>query len=95
MSKLSSSSFSEMRARELSLRSEFGWAIVQLDLHANGPRLRIHAPRSGRTVLLDPLEVESLTQWGHDDLTALVLGGAYTELSDSAGAIEDGGDGKP
>lgn len=64
---------------ELSLRSEFGWVVVGLDSKGNSPRLRVHAPRTGRTVLLDPLEVESLTQWRHEDLVRIVLSEAYAQ----------------
>lgn len=73
---------------EFSLRSEFGWVVVRLDTQGNGPRLRIHSPRSGRTILLDPLEAESLTQWRHDELTSLVLGRPYADSADEPGSEE-------
>jgi hypothetical protein len=79
---------------DLALRSEFGWAVVSLDTRGNGPRLRIFSPRSGRTILLDPFEVESLTQWRHDELAGLVLGKAYALDADlTEGAVGPGGGG--
>ena len=54
------------------LANEFAMVDVERDDDANGPRLRIHSPASGRTVYLDPLELESLT-WGTPQLFADLL----------------------
>lgn len=74
---------------ELTLRSEFGWVVVSVDTSGNGPRLRIFSPRSGRTVLLDPFEVESLIQWRHDELVGLVLGRAYAADAEPTDRIDE------
>jgi hypothetical protein len=52
----------------LSLASEFASVTVEVDEHANGPRLRIENVQNGRVVFLDPLEVASLTWLTHDRL---------------------------
>lgn len=52
----------------LSLSNEFGSVAVEVDEHANGPRLRIEDLRSGRTIHLDPLELASLTWLTHERL---------------------------
>lgn len=54
------------------LRSEFAVVEVQHDVDANGDRLRITDLRSGRTLWLDPLELERLTAASHADLAYLV-----------------------
>jgi hypothetical protein len=54
------------------LANEFAMVDIERDDDANGPRLRIHCPASGRTVYLDPIELESLT-WGNPKLFANLL----------------------
>ncbi len=54
------------------LRSEFAVVRVCADRSANGDRLRIEDLRSGRTIHLDPLELERLTTVRHEDLTYVV-----------------------
>lgn len=54
------------------LRSEFAVVRVSPDRSANGDRLRIEDLRSGRTIHLDPLELERLTTIRHEDLTYVV-----------------------
>lgn len=54
--------------RRLELASEFASVAVEVDLRANGPRLRIENVANGRVICLDPLEVASLTWLSHDDL---------------------------
>jgi hypothetical protein len=41
--------------------NEFTTARVRKVLTRNGERLEIHSPKLGTTILLDPLELESLT----------------------------------
>jgi hypothetical protein len=52
----------------LELSSEFASVSVEVDLAANGPRLRIENRHNRRTVFLDPLEVASLTWLTHEQL---------------------------
>jgi hypothetical protein len=52
----------------LKLANEFASVIVQVELSANGPRLRIENQHNGRVVFLDPLEVASLTWLTHERL---------------------------
>jgi hypothetical protein len=52
----------------LTLANEFGAVTVEVDLEANGPRLRIENQQNKRVVYLDPLELASLTWLTHDHL---------------------------
>lgn len=52
----------------LRLSSEFATVSVEVDHHANGPRLRIENCQNRRVVYLDPLEVASLTWLTHEHL---------------------------
>jgi hypothetical protein len=54
--------------KHLQLRSEFGSVTVALDESGNGPRLEITNRNNGRRILLDPLELASLTWLTHADL---------------------------
>jgi hypothetical protein len=56
------------RIHLLHLRSEFGSITVALDASGNGPRLEITNCANGRRILLDPLELASLTWLTHADL---------------------------
>lgn len=58
---------SDARPR-LELTSEFATVALEVDPHANGPRLRIQNLQNGRIVYLDPLEVASLTWLSHERL---------------------------
>lgn len=49
-------------SNRLHLRNEFATVEVRRDDGANGPRLRVTDLSAGRQVLLDLLEVESLTR---------------------------------
>jgi hypothetical protein len=51
--------------KHLHLRSEFGSVRVALDESGNGPRLEITNCGNGRRILLDPLELASLTWLTH------------------------------
>jgi len=54
------------------MKSEFAHVCVQLDQSANGVRLMIKDIRTGKTVYLDPLELESLAWCQHEDLVQLL-----------------------
>jgi hypothetical protein len=53
----------------LRLASEFAAVEVARDDRGNGPRLMIRDTRSGRSLLLDPLELAALACARHEDLT--------------------------
>lgn len=50
------------------------FAMVEVARHETetGPRLRIRDLASGAEVFLDPVELESLTRWRHEDFAPLV-----------------------
>src|SRR3954470_24630368 len=50
---------------KLVLTSEFASVEVEIDMQANGPRLRIENQQNRRVVYLDPLELASLTWLTH------------------------------
>jgi hypothetical protein len=52
----------------VTLSSEFASVEVELDMEGNGPRLLIRDARSGRCILLDPLELTALTWARHEEL---------------------------
>ena len=54
------------------LISEFAAVEVERDDSGNGPRLLIRDVRSGRCILLDPLELSALAWARHDDLLPLI-----------------------
>ncbi|MCI2423768.1 hypothetical protein MOQ72_40815 [Saccharopolyspora sp. K220] len=54
------------------LRNEFATVEVLLNDSANGPRLQVRDAETQREVLLDLLEVESLTRMSHDDFAQFV-----------------------
>lgn len=58
------------------LASEFATVDVSVDYAGNGPRLRIRDVRTGSSVLLDPLELESLVYVRHDGLAPFLDPGA-------------------
>lgn len=58
----------EGNVTRLQLSSEFAAVLVEVDHHANGPRLRIENRQNQRVIFLDPLEVASLTWLNHDRL---------------------------
>jgi hypothetical protein len=49
----------------IELRNEFASVTLEVVQTRNGERLRIFAPRSGKEILLDPVELESLTWQSH------------------------------
>ena len=64
------------------LRSEFATAVVTLDRHANGPRLRVTDASSGAEIHLDPLELVSLARSRHRRLEQLIMTDDYLIESD-------------
>lgn len=56
----------------ITLANEFTEVVVQRVDTRNGSRLLISAPKSGRSISLDPLEVEALTWQNARTLTAMV-----------------------
>lgn len=70
------------------LANEFASVTVQLDVSANGPRLRIENLQNRRVVYLDPLELASLTWLNHDSLGPF-LDPSRTGWSSHEGASDD------
>ena len=54
------------------LANEFAAVTVTVVETRNGVRLRIESPRAGRSIDLDPLELETLTWQTHDLFTGLL-----------------------
>jgi hypothetical protein len=54
------------------LANEFAAVTVTVVETRNGVRLRIESPRAGRSIDLDPLELETLTWQSHDLFTGLL-----------------------
>ena len=54
------------------LANEFATVTVTVVETRNGVRLRIESPRAGRSIDLDPLELETLTWQTHDLFTRLL-----------------------
>jgi hypothetical protein len=60
------------------LANEFASVTVGIDHEANGPRLRIRDPSSGREICLDPLELQALA-WARHESLAEMLRPAFKE----------------
>ena len=56
----------------IELANEFAAVTVRVVDTGNGVRLRIESARSGRSIDLDPLELESLTWQSHDVFTGFL-----------------------
>jgi hypothetical protein len=56
----------------IELSNEFAAVLVELVQTRNGERLRIFSPRLQREILLDPVELESLTWQDHDLFTSFL-----------------------
>ncbi len=69
----------------LELSSEFAAVTIELDMRANGPRLRIENQHNRRVIYLDPLEVASLTWLTHDRL------GPFLDPSQTGWSSDDEG----
>jgi hypothetical protein len=52
----------------VTLNSEFASVEIERDDSGNGPRLLIRDARSGKTILLDPLELTALAWVRHQEL---------------------------
>jgi hypothetical protein len=74
--------------RAVVLRNEFATVRVTPDDRANGPRLRIEDLQTGRSICLDPLELEWIAWSTHDDVVRLLPDGTPgldAPLGDSGG----------
>jgi hypothetical protein len=69
----------------ITVANEFAEVVVRRVDTRNGSRLLIHAPRSGRWISLDALEVEALTRQNARTFTAMVGNAAGPLLSDDDG----------
>jgi hypothetical protein len=60
------------------------FAMVEVSRHEtdSGPRLRIRDLATGAEVFLDPLELESLTRWKHEDFAPLVDPSSFTGIGE-------------
>ena len=56
----------------MEIANEFATVTVTRVETRNGVRLRIESARSGRSIDLDPLELESLTWQSHDVFTGFL-----------------------
>jgi hypothetical protein len=72
----------------LELTSEFASVSIELDMNANGPRLRIENQQNRRVVYLDPLELASLTWLDHESLGPF-LDPSQTGWRSDEGAADD------
>jgi hypothetical protein len=70
----------------LELKNEFAKVSVEQDNSGNGPRLKIQDVHTGKTVFLDPLELEGLAWARHEDLNNM--------MNPSLGRWSDGEQGK-
>ncbi|MEU5876015.1 hypothetical protein [Spirillospora sp. NPDC047279] len=59
----------------ITIANEFAEVLVDRVQTRNGVRLRVRAPRSGREILLCPLELEALTRQDHDLFSRLLEDG--------------------
>ncbi|MGH3544236.1 MAG: dihydrodiol dehydrogenase [Mycobacterium sp.] len=63
----------------LTVANEFTEVMVRRVDTRNGSRLLVYAPKSGRWISLDALEVEALT-WQNTRTLAAMVGNSYTPL---------------
>lgn len=56
----------------IGLANEFAEVVVALVHTRNGARLRIASPKSGREILLCPLELEALAWQSHEFFSTLL-----------------------
>jgi hypothetical protein len=61
-----------MKDESITIANEFTEVVVRRVDTRNGSRLLISAPRSGRSISLDALEVEALTRQNSRTLAAMV-----------------------
>lgn len=54
------------------LVSEFAWVQIELNRKGNGPRLMVRDMKTGKSIFLDPLELEALAWARHDELAPLL-----------------------
>jgi hypothetical protein len=56
----------------LRLKNEFASVSVEIDERGNGKRLAIRDLKTGQSILLDPLELASLTRYRHAELAVFM-----------------------
>lgn len=61
----------------IQVSSEFASVEIDRDDQGNGPRLKIRDLRSGRCVLLDPLELAALAWSRHEELLPFLDPGRF------------------
>ena len=57
---------------DIELANEYAFVIVRKVDTSNGARLEIASPRLGRSIRLDPVELEALTWQSHDVFSTLL-----------------------
>ena len=65
-------------AQPIVLASEFATIAISRDDSGNGPRLLIRDMRTGRVMLLDPLELAALTWVRHEELAPFLDPSRFT-----------------
>lgn len=68
-----------MSDEPITIANEFTEVVVRRVETRNGSRLLISAPRSGRSITLDALEVEALT-WQNPRTLAAMVGNSHAPL---------------
>ncbi|MEB3983166.1 dihydrodiol dehydrogenase [Mycobacterium sp. 663a-19] len=79
-----------MNGEPITVANEFTEVVVQRVDTRNGSRLLISAPRTGRSISLDALEVEALTWQNPRTLAAMVGNPNAPLLPDEAEEDDDG-----
>ena len=79
-----------MNDETISLANEFAQVTVRRVRIRNGARLVITADKSGRSISLDPLELEALTRQNTRTLTAMVGNVDRPLLPDEDDSCPDG-----
>lgn len=75
------------------LNNEFATVEIERDDSGNGPRLKIRDARSGRAVMLDPLELSALAAIRHDELAPFLDPSRCDRPRASAKSARNGGAG--
>lgn len=79
-----------MSDEPITIANEFTEVVVRRVDTRNGSRLLISAPRSGRSITLDALEVEALT-WQNPRTLAAMVGKSHAPLLPDDPEEGDGG----
>jgi hypothetical protein len=73
-------------SESITIANEFTEVVVRRVDTRNGSRLLISAPKTGRSITLDALEIEALTRQNTRTLAAMVGNSAGPLLPDDGGA---------